>query len=98
MMHLTRVDLPAPFSPSSAWNAPASTLIDTSSSATSGPKRLVIPMVSSAGARTAAATGGVISFGRVAKTLAVAARRLGEAAGCPVGVDDLAFPRQTITT
>ena len=52
MMHLTSVDLPAPFSPSSAWNEPASTLIETSSSATSGPKILVMPTVSSDGART----------------------------------------------
>ena len=51
MMHLTSVDLPAPFSPSSAWTVPASTLMDTSSSATSDPKILVIPTVSSEGAR-----------------------------------------------
>ncbi len=54
MMHLTSVDLPAPFSPSSAWNEPGSTMIDTSSSATSGPKILVMPTVCSDGARTAA--------------------------------------------
>ena len=50
-MHLTSVDLPAPFSPSSAWTVPGSTLIDTSSSATSEPKILVMPIVSSEGAR-----------------------------------------------
>src|SRR5882757_4592675 len=45
-MHFTSVDLPAPFSPSSAWNDPAGTLIETSSSAVKAPKRMVMPMVS----------------------------------------------------
>src|SRR3569832_2368111 len=45
-MHLTSVDLPAPFSPSKAWNEPAGTLMETSSSAVKAPKRMVIPMVS----------------------------------------------------
>src|SRR5260370_18046711 len=54
MMHLTRVDLPAPFSPSTAWNDPAGTESDTSSSATSGPKRLPMPTVDSEMARDAA--------------------------------------------
>jgi hypothetical protein len=46
MMHLTSVDLPAPFSPSSAWNEPAGTLIETLSSAVKEPKRMVMPSVS----------------------------------------------------
>ena len=46
MMHLTSVDLPAPFSPSSAWTLPASTRIETSSSAASAPKRLDMPAAS----------------------------------------------------
>src|SRR3954453_5489099 len=41
-MHFTSVLLPAPFSPSSAWNEPAGTVSDTSSSAASAPKRLVM--------------------------------------------------------
>src|SRR5438445_358571 len=45
-MHLTSVDLPAPFSPSSAWNEPAGTFTDTASSAVKPPKRMVMPMVS----------------------------------------------------
>ena len=45
-MHFTSVDLPAPFSPRSAWNVPAPTLIDTSSSAVNGPKRIVMSTVS----------------------------------------------------
>ena len=49
MTHLTSVLLPAPFSPSSAWNAPASTFTETSSSAASAPKRLEKPISSSDG-------------------------------------------------
>src|SRR5215470_20317597 len=88
--------------------------MDTSSSATSGPKRLVMPIVSSAGARMAvAAVDAVVMafaskigarrrsmatalFGRVSKALAVAPRRRGQAAGCPVRMHNLVFPRQAI--
>src|SRR5882757_3497367 len=45
-MHLTSVDLPAPFSPSSAWNEPAGTFTETPSSAVKAPKRMVMPTVS----------------------------------------------------
>ena len=51
MMHLTSVDLPAPFSPSSAWKEPAGTLIETSCSALSAPNDFDMPIVSSDGAR-----------------------------------------------
>lgn len=51
MMHLTRVDLPAPFSPSSTWKPPAGTLSDTSSSAVKLPKRFDMPTVETATAR-----------------------------------------------
>src|ERR1700676_4253017 len=51
MTHLTSVDLPAPFSPRSAWNVPAATLTETLSSAVKRPKVLVIPNVSSEGPR-----------------------------------------------
>ena len=51
MMHLTSVDFPAPFSPSRAWKDPAGTSIDTSCSAFKAPKDLLMPMVSSDGAR-----------------------------------------------
>ena len=50
MMHLTSVDLPAPFSPSSAWNEPEGMLTLTLSSAVIDPKRFVMLMASSAGA------------------------------------------------
>src|SRR2546423_9301646 len=50
MMHLTRVDLPAPFSPSSAWKEPAGMLTLTLSSAVIAPKRFVMLMASSDGA------------------------------------------------
>ena len=49
---------PAPFSPSSAWNEPGRTRMDTSSSAVSAPKRLVIPSTSTSSARRSAARGG----------------------------------------
>ncbi len=42
-----RVDLPAPFSPSSAWISPGSKVRSIASLATSGPNRLVIPRSSS---------------------------------------------------
>ena len=42
MMHLTSVDLPAPFSPSSAWKVPGTTFSETASSAVNSPKRLVM--------------------------------------------------------
>jgi len=45
IMHLTSVDLPAPFSPSSAWNEPAGTFTETPSSAVKAPKRMVMPTV-----------------------------------------------------
>ena len=54
MMHFTSVDLPAPFSPSSAWNVPAGTLIETLSSARNDPKVLLMPTVSSDGPRRVA--------------------------------------------
>ena len=56
-MHLTSVDLPAPFSPSSAWNEPAGTLIETSCSALSAPNDFDMPIVSSDGARADAGLG-----------------------------------------
>src|SRR5579864_2379086 len=40
-MILTRVDLPAPLSPTNAWISPAYTLKSTSSNARSGPKDLL---------------------------------------------------------
>src|SRR6202453_135512 len=49
MMHLTRVLLPAPFSPSSAWTLPGSTRSDTSSRATKAPNRLLRPSASRRG-------------------------------------------------
>ena len=42
MMHFTSVLLPAPFSPSSAWNEPGRTLSSTLSSAVKSPNRMVI--------------------------------------------------------
>ncbi len=48
MMHLTRVDLPAPFSPRSACTLPALTRTEALSSATRSPKRLPMPTVSTA--------------------------------------------------
>src|SRR4051812_21238374 len=45
-----RVDLPAPFSPSSAWISPRFSSNSIALLATSKPKRLVIPRSSSAGA------------------------------------------------
>src|SRR5476651_1003457 len=50
MAHFTNVLLPAPFSPSSAWKAPAFTFTETSSSAAMAPKRLVKPISSMDGA------------------------------------------------
>jgi hypothetical protein len=43
MMHLTSVDLPAPFSPRSACTLPGVTSIETFSRAVNDPKRLVRP-------------------------------------------------------
>ena len=54
MAHFTSVLLPAPFSPSSAWKAPAWIFTETSSSAASAPKRLEKPISSSDGALTRA--------------------------------------------
>src|SRR5512139_3922671 len=48
--HLTRVDLPAPLSPTSAVTSPARTVIATSRSTWTGPKLLLIPRSSSRGA------------------------------------------------
>ena len=45
--HFTSVDLPAPFSPSSAWNEPASTSSTRPVSGAATPKRLVKPRFSS---------------------------------------------------
>src|SRR3954468_17163321 len=47
-MHLMSVDFPAPLSPSSASTSRSATRSDTSSSATTAPKRLVSPRTSSA--------------------------------------------------
>ena len=49
----TRVDFPAPFSPTSARTSPASTERETSSTAATPAKRLVMPCNSSAGSVTA---------------------------------------------
>ena len=46
MMHFTSVLLPAPFSPSSAWNEPGRTLSSTLSSAMKSPNRMVMAMAS----------------------------------------------------
>src|SRR5438477_920820 len=43
------VDLPAPFSPATAWTSPAASAIDTSCSAAWGPKRLVSDRTSRSG-------------------------------------------------
>src|SRR3982074_1777355 len=45
-MILMSVDFPAPFSPSSAWISPASSLRETSSSAWIEPKRFEMPRIS----------------------------------------------------
>ena len=50
MMHLTSVLLPAPLPPSRACIVPGRTVIETLSSATSEPNRLVMPMADSPGA------------------------------------------------
>ncbi len=50
-MHLTSVDLPAPFSPSSAWKDPAGAFRETSCSALSAPNDFDMPVVLSDGAR-----------------------------------------------
>src|SRR5438874_7715738 len=50
MAHLTKVLLPAPFSPSSAWKAPDLMRSETLSSAASAPKCLEKPTSSSDGA------------------------------------------------
>src|SRR5688572_6660005 len=50
------VDLPAPFSPTSACTSPRRIWRSTASSASSDPNRLVIPCISTAGAGPAAAT------------------------------------------
>src|SRR6185369_8760749 len=44
-----RVDLPAPFWPTSAWTSPAMTRMETPSSARVGPKRLRMSRISSRG-------------------------------------------------
>src|SRR5438477_264668 len=46
MRHLTRVLLPAPFPPRSAWKVPGWTVMEMSSSATRGPKRLATLSIS----------------------------------------------------
>ena len=56
-MHLTNVDLPAPFSPRSAWKLPGAMRIDTSSSAVKAPKRMVICSVSTSKARSGRGAG-----------------------------------------
>src|SRR5581483_9486597 len=62
MMHLTSVDLPAPFSPSSAWNEPAGMSTLTLSSAVIAPNRLVMPIACSEGAVRDSVAANVISF------------------------------------
>jgi hypothetical protein len=47
---LIRVDLPAPFSPTMPWIVPLAILSDTSRLAWTAPKRLSMPMSSTAGA------------------------------------------------
>ncbi len=69
-MHLTSVDLPAPFSPSSTWNCPAGTEMETSSSAVKLPKCFDMPTVETAIAP-------LMAFSRWQET--VSARRCG---GC----------------
>ena len=49
-MALTRVDLPAPLSPTSATTSPASTLNSMSLRAWTAPKRLDTPVIDSTGA------------------------------------------------
>ena len=53
-MILISVDLPAPFSPSSAWISPACRVSETSSSAWVEPKRLLTPRISRIGGGSAA--------------------------------------------
>src|SRR5271170_7491394 len=50
MMHLTSVLLPAPLPPRRACMVPGRTVMETSSSATRDPKRLVTPMAERPGA------------------------------------------------
>jgi hypothetical protein len=49
MMHLTNVLLPAPFSPSKAWNVPGLRVIETLSNAVMLPNRLVMLITSNFG-------------------------------------------------
>src|SRR5215218_1622028 len=53
-MTLISVDLPAPFSPTSAWTSPRATANDTSSSATTPGQRLLTERASSTGAPSGA--------------------------------------------
>jgi hypothetical protein len=79
----TSVDLPAPFSPSNAWNEPASTVIDTSSSACSAPKRLEKPSISTRAAPVGSSRGGMrIALASAARQRS-AARIAGDAATAP---------------
>src|SRR4051812_45627566 len=64
MMHLTRVLLPAPFSPSRACTLPGLSRNDTSSSATRLPKCLLIPRAESCGGGSRAGTGAIFGAGR----------------------------------
>src|ERR671912_1990165 len=47
VMILIRVDLPAPFSPTSAWTSPGASARDTPSSAWVAPKRFAMPRMAS---------------------------------------------------
>src|SRR6186713_2797287 len=53
VMIFTSVDLPAPFSPTSAWTLPRPISKETSDNAFEGPKDLLIPSMRSAGSASA---------------------------------------------
>src|SRR3712207_6576047 len=54
------VDLPAPFSPTTAWTVPRATRMSTSRFATTPGKRFVMPRSSTAGAGTSLAMAGLL--------------------------------------
>src|SRR5687767_13668503 len=70
MMHLTRVLLPAPFSPSRACTLPGRSWNDTSSSAARLPKRLLISRAQSCGGSGRAGLGVTATAGSWAGTVA----------------------------
>src|SRR5947209_20146771 len=71
MRHLTRVLLPAPFPPRRAWKVPGWTVMEMSSSATRGPKRLLTLCISILG-------GGVMA-GAIMSTSGQSSPRVGGA-------------------